>query len=399
MLSSGMKKIGFGFLFLLFSANAFAQLYDAADVENYIATYKDVAIEEMARTGIPASITLAQGIIESGAGKSPLAMEANNHFGIKCHETWKGATYTYDDDRKNECFRKYDSTLQSFYDHSEFLKTRSRYAVLFTYSATDYKAWAKGLKACGYATNPKYAELLIKCVEDYDLHQWDLNEEDRAAWFAQINRVDTTHTAMQQHDTVNWDEERSWQQVSDGNRVYEFNDIRCVDLRAGEPLNRLATTYEISMKRLLRYNDAADASMLKAGDRVYLQPKRSNGDKKHHTVKEGETMFSISQQHGIQLARLYEKNLMPPGTEPVKGTELNLRDNRKEPPDTLIAQAPDTAKLQTAPSTPSGSYYTVIKGDTLYSISKRHNLSVDELKRLNALASNDLRVGDRLRVR
>lgn len=130
--------------FLMFlSFRSFGQLYEAADVENYIAAYKDVAIEEMNRTGIPASITLGQGIIESGAGKSPLATEANNHFGIKCHETWKGATYTYDDDRKNECFRKYDSTLQSYYDHSDFLKTRSRYAVLFTYSDTDYKAGRK----------------------------------------------------------------------------------------------------------------------------------------------------------------------------------------------------------------------------------------------------------------
>jgi flagellum-specific peptidoglycan hydrolase FlgJ len=130
-------------------------------------------------TGIPASITLAQGIIESGAGKSPLALDANNHFGIKCHDDWKGDGYKYDDDRKNECFRKYDSAYQSFCDHSQFLKTRQRYAVLFTYDSLDYKSWAKGLKACGYATNPKYADILIKCIDDYDLHQWDLNDTER----------------------------------------------------------------------------------------------------------------------------------------------------------------------------------------------------------------------------
>lgn len=400
MLISGIKKISLGFLFLLISSYAFAQLYEAVDVENYIATYKEVAIEEMTRTGIPASITLAQGIIESGAGKSPLAVEANNHFGIKCHETWKGATYTYDDDRKNECFRKYDSTIQSYYDHSDFLKTRSRYAVLFTYSDTDYKAWAKGLKACGYATNPKYAEVLIKCIEDYDLHQWDLKEEDRAAWFAQINKSDTGQSSSQQlaaQEDDAW--EQSLQKVSASERTYVFNDIKCVNLPAGESLNQLATKYEIGMKRLLRYNDAADASQIKAGDRVYLQPKRSNGDQKFHTVREGETMYSISQQHGIQLAKLYEKNLMLPGTEPVEGTVLNLRDTREEAPDTLAVKANDTSKKVIAQPHASTAYYTVNKGDTLYSISKRYNLTVDELKRMNQLASSDLQVGDKLRVK
>ncbi|MFI5134731.1 MAG: glycoside hydrolase family 73 protein, partial [Chitinophagales bacterium] len=138
-----------------------AQNYDPQDVENYIAQYKDLAIEEMHRTGIPASITLGQGIIESGAGKSPLATEANNHFGIKCHDDWNGGTFYWDDDKKDECFRKYENADQSFKDHSDFLKTRDRYACLFKLDATDYQGWAKGLKACGYATNLKYADVLI----------------------------------------------------------------------------------------------------------------------------------------------------------------------------------------------------------------------------------------------
>src|SRR6185295_1956858 len=162
--------------FLALSVNA-QQTYDE-QVEQYIAQYKPIAIEEMQRMGIPASITLAQGIVESNAGLSPLATEANNHFGIKCHDDWKGATFKYDDDRKNECFRKYNSAAESFKDHSDFLKNKQRYAVLFTYDPLDYKAWAKGLKACGYATNPQYAKVLINCVEGYDLHQWDLNEKD-----------------------------------------------------------------------------------------------------------------------------------------------------------------------------------------------------------------------------
>src|SRR5262249_12241747 len=138
-------------LMLLTSSRLFAQTYDEL-VEQYISRYKNIAIEEMHRTGIPASITLAQGIIESSAGQSPLTALANNHFGVKCHEDWHGDTFLYDDDRRNECFRKYPSALDSYKDHSDFLKTHQRYAILFTYDSTNYEAWAKGLKKCGYAT-------------------------------------------------------------------------------------------------------------------------------------------------------------------------------------------------------------------------------------------------------
>src|ERR1043165_257482 len=167
---------------------ACAQTYDEL-VEQYIAQYKAIAIEEMQRTHIPASITLAQGIIESSAGQSPLAVKANNHFGIKCHEDWNGKVFYYNDDRKHECFRKYKTAAESFKDHSDFLTSRNRYAVLFTYEPCDYSAWANGLKSCGYATNPQYANVLIKCIENYDLHQWDMNDEDRMKWFAQMNKT------------------------------------------------------------------------------------------------------------------------------------------------------------------------------------------------------------------
>jgi len=378
-----------------------AQNYDPQDVENYIAQYKGLAIEEMHRTGIPASITLGQGIIESGAGKSPLATQANNHFGIKCHDDWTGQGFIYDDDRKNECFRKYDSVAQSFRDHSDFLKTRQRYSVLFTYDSLDYKSWARGLKSCGYATNPKYADVLIKCIEDYDLHQWDLNEDDRAAWFAQINKSDSDQSAEQKQSIVQRDDviQSSMQKESAADRVYVFNDIKCVNLLQGESLNQLATTYEIGMKRLMRYNDATDISQLKPGDRIYIQPKRNHGDEKFHTVKEGETMYSISQQHGIQLDKLYEKNLMKDGTQPAAGEIIYLRDDRDAPPK-LIDES-NQNNQGTAKSFPASTkqFHIVAKGDTLYSISKKYDISVDSLKQMNQLSSNDLAIGEKLRVK
>ena len=383
--------------FLAFSINA-QQTYDE-QVEQYIAQYRPIAIEEMQRMGIPASITLAQGIIESSAGLSPLATEANNHFGIKCHEDWKGATFKYDDDRKKECFRKYNSAAESFKDHSNFLKTKQRYAVLFTYDLSDYKAWAKGLKSCGYATNPQYAKVLIKCIEDYDLHQWDLSDDDRSKWFAQINKTDRDKRNDQQQSTGNDTATSSQEKERPEDRIFIFNDIKCVTLRKDETLNDLATEFEIGIPRLMRYNDITDTSQIRTVCRIFLQPKRKNGDQKFHIVQEGETMFMISCDHGIQLRELYEKNLMVSGTQPAAGEEIYLREKRDAPPKTtdLIMNLTKPVAPLIAEASPDP-FHVVSKGDTLYSISKKYNISVIELKEVNHLYSENLYVGQRLRV-
>ena len=168
-----MRSLLFTFTFLL-STLLFAQAGSKRMTRaEYIATYKDDAIEEMQRTGIPASITLAQGILESGDGNSALARYAKNHFGIKCHSDWKGPTFTMDDDAKDECFRKYRKVIESYKDHSAFLTGRNRYAFLFELKITDYKGWAKGLKKAGYATNPKYPDLLIGIIEKNELYKFD----------------------------------------------------------------------------------------------------------------------------------------------------------------------------------------------------------------------------------
>ena len=383
---------------LAFSITLPAQTYDEK-VEAYINRYKEIAITEMQRTGIPASITLAQGIIESNAGQSPLAMEANNHFGIKCHAGWMGASYIYDDDRKNECFRKYDSSLVSYKDHSDFLRNRERYAILFTYDTRDYTSWAKGLKACGYATNPQYANILIKCINDYDLHQWDLAPEERSAWFASLNRTGEITTIKETGNPEVINAQPTAMNVTE--RIYVFNDIDCVTLFEGETLNDLATAFALSLKRLMRYNDITEVSQIATGDRVFLQPKRQNGDVALHTVKEGETMFSISRDHGIQLARLYEKNLMKPGTEPKAGETLNLKELRKTAPALVNDEKGSLVKSVNSPvmeSPAAGQVHVVSKGDTLYSISKKYNVTVTELKTINKLNSTDLQIGEKLVV-
>ena len=278
------------------------------DVEAYIKKYKGVAIREMKKHGIPASITLAQGILESGSGKSYLAREANNHFGIKCHEDWKGSRVYHDDDTKNECFRSYKDPDESFRDHSEFLTTRSRYAFLFDESPTDYKAWAKGLKKAGYATNKKYPQLLIDLIEKYQLHKYDLkgyNESDE---------MDTT--AVEPEFVVNPF------QVN-----LSKNLVKYIEVKEGDTYESIAAQAEVRLHKLLEYNDLAFDSKIQPGDKVYLQPKkrRATVENEYYTVQQGETMYSISQQFGIKLRYLYKWNDMPVGTQPFMGQVLKLR--------------------------------------------------------------------------
>lgn len=367
-------------------------------VVNYINTYKELAIEEMKRTGVPASITLGQGIIETEAGRSALATIANNHFGIKCHQDWTGDTYHFDDDAPNECFRKYTSADQSFKDHSNFLKNKPRYACLFQLDISDYKGWAKGLKACGYATNPKYAEILITAIENNNLQQYDLLGLDPN--YVASTKTDSAAICKIQNQDPETDAIVS-DLVSDPQhgRVYFFNNIKCIELKQGETLQKIAAEYELGMKRILKYNDMTSKTITQPGDRIYLQPKHRNGDLAYHTVKENESMFEISQMHGIQLMYLYEKNKMPVGTEPEAGEILNLRSDRISPPKLRTKQKVVQKELTSyhTDSLPEN-IYVVKKGDTLYAISKMFNLTVDQLKQLNNLQSNALSVGDKLKI-
>lgn len=274
--------------------------------QQYIEMYKELAIKEMLRTGIPASITMAQAILESGDGNSPLARYANNHFGIKCHNDWTGETMHIDDDEKNECFRKYKDPYESFIDHSEFLRKRQRYAFLFEYSVTDYKAWAKGLKQAGYATNPKYDELLIRIIENHKLYDLD----NFAKIPPKINKKQDLHQEI----------DLSYVQVK-----VSDNKIKYIFAKKGQTPKDIARKMNMGVWQILKYNDINKNHVFEENEIVYLQPKRAKYKKaKEHLVKQGETMWDISQKYGIKLKKLYKINRMIPGTNPKPGQIIML---------------------------------------------------------------------------
>lgn len=303
-----------------------AEERSAAD---YIEKYKDLAISEMKRTGIPASITLAQGMIESDFGRSSLAREANNHFGIKCHNDWTGPTITHHDDRRNDCFRKYRQPEESYYDHSDFLRTGSRYTSLFDLSPTDYKGWARGLKKAGYATNPDYANMLIRKIEENNLYYFDRG-------YTAIQKPDVT-PVLPNNDTIypviqNQVNDRL---VSSGNfavtavapRIMENNRIQYIVVKEGESREKIDIEFQLLKWELAKYNELGSDFIPVAGQMLYLQPKRDKAESGNetYTAAEGDTLYAISQKYGVKLKKLYEYNGMAEGDEPVAGQEIWLR--------------------------------------------------------------------------
>ena len=272
----------------------------------FIKKYKSIAIQEMDRTGIPASIKLAQGILESGCGKSQLAGNANNHFGIKCHN-WNGASFIMDDDSRNECFRKYRNPEESWVDHSEFLTSRSRYAPLFKLSKTDYKGWAKGLKKAGYATAPDYAQKLIKIIEEEELYQFDKPGKRHRQSPGELN--------YKLGDTKNYQ-----------SRVVYINNIPCIKVQEGDTFEGISQYFGIPLKRLLAYNDKNELST-RNGMHIFLKKKKNKAPKGYtfHKCKPGDTMYMISQIYGIKLAKLLQYNYMENGDKPQPGEMISLR--------------------------------------------------------------------------
>ena len=288
----------------------------------YIKKYKDLAIREMKRTGIPASITLAQGMLESGCGNSTLARKANNHFGIKCHDSWNGPRVYHDDDRRNECFRKYNDVYESYEDHSEFLTQTNRYEFLFDYKPTQYKAWAKGLKKSGYATSRTYSKKLIELIERYNLHRFDTPEGRRVA-----SSVETNPGSSNSLGNVD-----NFEISHPGHKVRMKNRIDYIIVKKGDTFNSLNEELELLPWELRKYNDLEKDSELKPGQILYIQPKRNKAGvgNNYHIVKEGDTMHSISQLYGIKLEKLYKKNNMEKGDEIEPGKKLWLRSQKPE---------------------------------------------------------------------
>ena len=309
-------------LFCLLPLLGFSQ--DRISTEEYIETYKDVAIKKMKEYKIPASITLAQGILESGSGNSRLARIANNHFGIKCHKGWTGKTFTMDDDEKDECFRKYKNPADSYRDHSLFLTQRGRYSFLFEYEITDYKSWAKGLKKAGYATNPKYPQLLISIIERYELYQYDRGGKRKKK--KKEKDVVVAETAALSFASLTKGKDPVDSSV-DGRDVYENNGIPFILAEKGDTFYGLAEEFNIYTWQLFKYNEVDKKYVLKIGDVVYLEKKKKKASKenKTHQVAYGESWHFLSQYYGIRESRLKKLNGMKDQPNLPVGTQLKLR--------------------------------------------------------------------------
>lgn len=333
-----VRKTGFIFqiatFMLLFSCRAYkapvqTRVYEAS-AESYINSYKDLAISEMQRTGIPASITLAQGIIESDLGRSPLASEANNHFGIKCHDDWTGPTVRYADNRRNECFRKYGKPEESFRDHSDFLRSEPRYRSLFNLASADFKGWAYGLKRAGYATNPDYANMLIRKIDEYNLYNYDTGSASAGYNLKEKSTEAVTSTgnavaAIANHDTL---AKENITFTAFPERVMEKNRIKYIIVNERDTKESLESEFQLLRWELPKYNELGSDFKLSPGQILYLQPKRAKAEpgKDFHSAAEGETMYQISQIYGIKLKSLYMMNRMTEGSEPVTGQKIWLRE-------------------------------------------------------------------------
>lgn len=296
-----------GFVCALLPARA--QMKWNQQYQLYFDQYKDLAIEEMLRYRIPASITLAQGVFESRAGLSDLATRGNNHFGIKCHG-WTGRTIAQDDDAVGECFRAYDNARQSYEDHSRFLSGNARYARLFSLSPGDYRGWAQGLKDCGYATNPRYAQKLIEIIELYGLHQYD-QARSYDKFLARRSGID--------------------QPAQSGGRLHPikiYNKNYYMVAREGDTFKSIGKETDLSGRRIARYNERGYKDVLHEGDIIYLKKKQKRADKafkrRPHTVRPGESMYSIAQLYGIRLKSLYKKNHLTPDYQMRVGDRLRV---------------------------------------------------------------------------
>lgn len=323
----------------------------------YIEQFASLAVEEMYRSGIPASITLAQGLLESGYGLSELAVKGNNHFGIKCHNNWTGGRMYYDDDRKGECFRKYRSPEDSYRDHSDFLRYRDRYSFLFDYKITDYKSWANGLKKAGYATDPAYPRKLINLIETYKLYEYDRKpasfahtdrksgRKDRHKDNRKSNHNDNRKSKNQivsmeiveqnlppapaeiEKVTPLTESQRQEFHFSLTRQMYSQNGVPFVYAVEGETYESIAASNNLFEREILKFNDAVKGDEIRPGDVVYLQPKKKQAAKglEKHVFEKDDSMRGIAQRFGIRLDRLYKMNAMPEGYTPREGDIIRLR--------------------------------------------------------------------------
>lgn len=385
------------FLFIIFPSFLFAQKIDTTAIIEYIKQYKNISIEEMNRTGVPASITLAQGVHESGFGKSYLAKNTNNHFGIKCKAEWKGKTFKYTDDAPNECFRVYDNVEESYKDHSDFLKNRAHYAPLFLLDKYDYKGWAYGLKKAGYATNPKYPQILIKLIDDFQLYAFDKNQNptyiSSTATISsvpqkEVKTIETIKINDTETGTESMDETTNKQQSFINNtstpiptvlvkkKSFKVNKTNAIKIypSKGETLDLIANLYQLDKEDILQFNDMTSEMSISEGQTIFIQrKKKSNKTDKTYTVKKEDNMWSIAQKKGVQLHRLLSRNKLSTGEEPASKEIIVLKGKIKEKP------ALRTEKIAVKnPNTNTEMNSIIRANDTIYpEITTQAKLSVD----------------------
>ena len=366
------------FLILLlsffFSASSFSQ--EQAAVLQYINTYKEIAIIEMKRTGVPASITLAQGILETEAGRSVLVIRSNNHFGIKCKSAWTGDHVFHDDDARGECFRKYDNFEDSYRDHSDFLRNSQRYASLFQLDPMDFEGWARGLKKAGYATNPKYPQLLIKLIYEYNLQDYTLMAlgklQDEGAWLAKNNQPADEIVPNQYKEIF------APVEIQYPSGVFRINNTRVIFVKKGTSFFSIARQNEIPLARLFEFNDMKLTEVVEKDMLLYLQRKRKTGANEYHIVLHGETLFSISQVEAIRIESLLEYNLLKADMQPAVGEKLFLHKKVSSQPRLAGNEPfiPGSIVVTDAESSGSGSKSDIVF-NTILKIYKKGNNAID----------------------
>ena len=357
--------------------------------EEYVAQYKDMAIREMKRMGVPAAITLAQGIMESESGNSDLVKRSNNHFGIKCKSTWTAATVSHDDDETAECFRAYDDAEESYRDHSNFLRGGDRYSSLFKLDPKDYKGWAYGLRKAGYATNPRYPEILIKQIETYNLQQYTLAAAGDVPDYDGSKFTDDVEKVTAQKVDV---ESAGDQNYNSPSGHFTINGCKAMQGYKGTSLLAIATENKINLSKLLEYNELETDGLLKNDQIIFLEKKQKEGKDDFYVVENNETLYDVAQKNGVLLQSLRNFNSLTAG-ELAAGSRIKLRP---------VSLALNSNNLVTEDTRNKNSirpeYHEVLPKEGLYSISKKYGVTVSQLREWNNLHNDNLQIGQRLLI-
>jgi LysM repeat protein len=368
------------------------------DIVTYINVYRELAVSEMQRSGIPASIILAQGIHETEAGTSELVRKSNNHFGIKCKDTWTGSVVYHDDDERGECFRSYNNPEDSYKDHSDFLHSSPRYAFLFKIDPTDYQSWAYGLKKAGYATNIRYSQILIKLIEDYNLQQYTLialgkmdQPADAVSTRSKTNNQLASRGSFMQSE-VNLPPAPQYPPGK-----FDINRTDVIFIKGGTAWLSIAEQYDLPLSRLLDFNDIESMEILPKDQLVFLQRKRKVGANEFHFVQKGESVYDICQSEGIRLESLLELNQLTKGMEVAPGEKLYLSEASPSRPQLIIpVKAATPISVQNEPSPTKVVSHVVQTKETLYSIARKYGVDVEKIREWNNLDSLSLKRGQEL---